>query len=50
MNIRMLSLNKAEYAGHLTADAVAHTTQAGNKNARFDIAVNKRWKDRKSGE
>jgi single-strand DNA-binding protein len=40
----MLSINKAEYAGHLTDDATAHVTGNGNKNARFDIAVNKRWK------
>jgi len=36
--------------GRLTADAELHTTKGGTKLARFTLAVNKRYKDSKSGE
>ncbi len=42
----MASLNRVILVGNLTVDPELRYTQTGTARARFQIAVNRRWKDR----
>ena len=48
-SIRLVSVNKVTLSGRLTGEPVIQTTGKGNKVATFQIAVNRRYKD-KAGE
>lgn len=43
-------LNEVKLIGHLGNDAELHYFQDGNCVCNFNLATNKKWKDRESGE
>jgi single-strand DNA-binding protein len=48
--LRLLQLNNVQLIGRLTRDPELRFTTAGTPMCRFDLAVNRRYKDTKSGE
>lgn len=48
--LRLLQLNNVQLIGRLTRDPELKFTTAGTALCRFDLAVNRRYKDTKSGE
>ena len=49
-NVRLPELNLVHLVGRLTRDPELRFTQKGSAMCRFDIAVNRRFKDNASGE
>jgi single-strand DNA-binding protein len=48
--LRLLQLNDVRLVGRLTRDPEMRFTSSGTPMCRFDLAVNRRYKDSKSGE
>lgn len=48
--LRLLQLNDVRLVGRLTRDPELRFTASGTPLCRFDLAVNRRYKDSKSGE
>jgi single-strand DNA-binding protein len=48
--LRLLQLNDVRMVGRLTRDPELRFTASGTPICRFDLAVNRRYKDTKSGE
>src|SRR5262245_44663325 len=48
--LRLLQLNDVRLTGRLTRDPELKFTTAGTALCRFDLAVNRRYKDTKTGE
>jgi single-strand DNA-binding protein len=43
-------MNRETLLGHVGRNPELHTTQQGNKVARFSLATSERWKDKATGE
>jgi single-strand DNA-binding protein len=50
IGVRLLALNRVSLVGRLTHDPDVRFTQKGNAMCRFQIAVNRRYKDSVTGE